>query len=89
MKISIAMLGLLMVAAHCEVAETKPPTPVVEKPEASCHTACENQRSLACDIGEPTSEGSSCEEVCEGSFDSGIPDLAWDVKELTLAIECE
>lgn len=88
-------LSGLVAVAGCEKPEPKPPEPDPVEPEpeppkgASCATACENQRHLECEIGEPTPEGSTCEEVCEVSFNAGVPGLEWDVEQLTSATECE
>lgn len=75
------------------------PEPVPEPPEPpepsepsdvepTCATACEKQRELGCVLGDPTPEGTSCEEVCQNSEQSGILDLAWDVEGLTEATTC-
>lgn len=66
------------------VQTVEPPTPVIP----SCSTACNVQRRLGCILGENTSEGATCEVVCANSFESGVPQLYWDVGGLTNATEC-
>lgn len=75
-----------------------PPEPPIPEPTAdpeplppseySCATACENQRHLGCELGQPTVEGSTCEEVCGVSSSAGVRGLEWDVEGLTQAKEC-
>lgn len=64
------------------------PSPLEPVPEPTCATACEKQRALGCELGEPTPEGSTCEEVCQNSKESGILELVWDVEMLTQADSC-
>lgn len=88
---------LVLVAVGCttlpEPEPPDPPDPPKPEPEepadASCATACENQRFLECEVGDPTPEGSTCEEVCEGSFNAGVPGLEWNVDALTRARDCK
>lgn len=61
----------------------QPPQPPVTPVLPSCETACENQRKLGCELGEPTAEGASCEEVCQNSQQFPLPGMAWDVEKLT------
>lgn len=96
-----ASLSLLLLAAHCESGKPEPEPPEPPKPmptiepapepveEASCATACENQRHLKCEVGQPTAEGSTCEQVCEVSFNAGVPGLEWDVNKMTNTEACE
>ena len=99
---AVVVFGLSMLAACGRLPEPEPPDPTVEPapepvPEptpdpttgASCQTACANQRKLGCEISTPTTEGTTCEEVCEGSFNAGIKDLEWKVDELTSSEKCE
>lgn len=67
-----------LVAAHCNTGIPAVP---------SCSTACENQRELGCILGEPTAEGSSCEDVCKNA--EAIPGLSWDVVDLTEIKTCK
>jgi hypothetical protein len=53
-----------------------------------CSTACENQRRLECELGEPTPRGASCEDVCENNQSSSIVSIRWDVEKLTKATVC-
>src|SRR5690606_2076799 len=58
-------------------------------PVATCETACDNQRHLGCEIGQPTPEGASCVEVC-GNLESGpIVSIRWDIECLTGAESCD
>ena len=74
-----------MVLCACEVPEPKEP----ETPAFTCETACVNLRSLKCEESEDTPEGSTCEDVCENSFQGGIKAFQWDVEQLTSTDGCE
>ena len=63
------------------------PEPVPDR--SDCSTACENLRDLGCEVGQNTAEGSTCEDVCNNSFEAGITQLQWDVVKLSNASECE
>ncbi|MBX4215370.1 hypothetical protein KW797_00245 [Candidatus Parcubacteria bacterium] len=63
---------------------TTPPAP---PPEPTCENACANQRRLGCELGQPTREGSTCEEVCE-VFRHSPPALQWDLRCLLTASSC-
>lgn len=89
-----ALLFACLLAAACErpgpePEPPRPPIPPTPVEDADCATACENQRHLGCELGEPTAEGSTCEEVCEVSFNAGVRGLEWDVEKLSRAIHCE
>jgi len=73
---------LLFIMATCE----GPKQPVAEE-QASCKTACVNQKELGCELGKDTPEGSTCVEVCTNS--NTIAELAWDVRSLTESKRCE
>jgi hypothetical protein len=88
---------LLFLSANCDkqLEPEKPitpppdPIPVVVEPEeleVSCRTACDNQRSLGCELGRDTPEGSTCEEICGNSM--SVPAMAWDVSALTYSKGC-
>lgn len=100
MKCCTLVLVATMVSCTGKVIPTPEPPPpttattivlpeVVVSPEASCDTACSNQRLMGCELGRPTPKGASCEEVCENSSKTGIPELTWDKKRLTSATECD
>lgn len=55
----------------------------------TCITACNRMRELGCEEGQSTPDGSSCEEVCENSFQVGISQFEWDLRETTTAASCE
>ena len=97
MKIWNILFCLLFIAANCGgPQEPNPPPPPPPVPtvdpvpmEPTCSTACENQRELGCELGSPTAEGASCEEVCLNSEASPLVGMAWDVKTLTMAEDCK
>lgn len=81
---TLAFLSLLVA---CETTPVAPPEE--PKPEFTCETACENLRGLRCPEARDTPEGSKCEDVCENSFEVGIPQFEWDLQHETTTTECE
>lgn len=63
------------------------PVPVEpDKPTGpNCATACDNMRELECEEGQDTSDGATCETVCENTL--GTP-TAMPVECMTAATEC-
>lgn len=84
MRAETLLLVLPLVLA-CEPPESKEP----EEPTFTCETACANLRELACPEAEDTPEGSTCEDVCQNSFEVGIELYEWNVEQLTTATSCE
>lgn len=82
--LSLIVFSLLFA---CEQSN-QPPQPPVTPVLPSCETACENQRKLGCDLGKPTVEGASCEDVCQNSQQFPFPGMAWDVEKLTHESGC-
>lgn len=84
------LLLVCFVALSCEPVPTPvPPEPPVPQQKATCESACSRQRELGCELGEPTPEGSTCEEICRQSLTIPLPDMAWDVEKMTVASSCE
>ena len=75
-----------------EDVEPPPPPPPVQDGGvvtlATCATACANQRAHGCELGRPTAEGSTCEEVCDNTENAGLDSLRWDLRCLTDRATC-
>jgi len=98
----VLLMSVMLFVVNCErpkpvvisdpVIVPPPPTDqtIVEEeipePVLTCGTACLNLSLLDCAVAADTPEGSKCQEICENSFQ--IPELAWDVKELTNTETC-
>jgi hypothetical protein len=68
------LLALLLTA--CPDPEWPlPPRPSALDAGEPCDTSCQRYRQLGCEEGQPTSNGHTCEEVCNNAAKSGI-DLA-------------
>lgn len=100
MKKAVAGIVLLMASGCAGPPGPSPIPPIGPEPVPSsdpsptprmwtCDSACDNQRKLGCELGKPTAEGSSCEEVCQNSQESPLVGLHWDVETLSNETHCE
>jgi len=82
------MKAVLLLAASLAWCSSQPP-PIEPEPsppkQYSCTSACDRERVLGCEEGEPTEQGASCEMVCENAASSPAP---LDVACLSRAMSC-
>lgn len=78
-------LLVLALVCGCTHPVLVPPPEPVEPPKGDVERVCEKLRVLECEEGQPTPEGSTCEEVLNNAAKEGI-DLVGNV-ECTLAAE--
>jgi len=65
------LLGLALLGLGCGSIPIVHPTPVDPGDRWMCGDACEHLRTLGCEEGKPLQDGTSCEDFCETTQDSG------------------
>lgn len=84
MKI-VAVITVFLFAACAAPAIVHPP--VVTGP--TCAEACAHLLELGCKTGQPTPEGTMCEQVCQNVEDTGLPQIRWPRACVARADTCE
>lgn len=76
-------LIVLALFTACPHPQPKPTPP----PGSECMEMCDHLRALGCKTAEPTPEGTTCEQVCRNTQESGI--IKIDLKCMTAAPNCD
>lgn len=80
-------LFLALILLACTPGPNPPPSrKLPDGSSATCQSACDRLRVLACETAEPTEDGATCEDVCSGSLAAGYSRL--DVACITRAPSC-
>jgi hypothetical protein len=64
-------LALALILSACNPLLPEPDPVPQTRDDVPCSDACSRLRSLSCDAGEPTPDGTTCEEICTYVNESG------------------
>lgn len=87
MKLVLVALAALTLAGCPSPVVPPGPEDLDAGRAASCASACTHLRSLACEAGQPTPHGATCEVVCDNAR-SGPVEARWATSCIAHAPDC-
>jgi hypothetical protein len=82
----VVRLALCLTLLACNPLLPEPAPVPQQRDDVPCANACSRLRSLSCDEGEPTPDGTTCEEVCRGVNESSA--VTWPTGCVAAAKDC-